>query len=401
MRRCIVPWTQIEVCATGFVRPCAEYKYDFINQDGSKTNLNDENTTLESVWNNHEYKKLRQQYINGEEPEGCSKCFTQEAQGILSRRQREIEVHGKHLHLMDSLDAPNPVLFDVKLGNHCNLQCKICNSEFTKKWEQTELELFGQVINPSYGKDWVTQKQNWDSIVNISENLEVLYLSGGEPFLINDHYTLLDHLIETDRAKSIWIKFHTNGTFKLTDRLLEIFSKFQRIQLHYSIDDVGANYEYQRPPAKWSRLEENFKHAMQQDVDVKITYTAGLLNSLSGTAMEQWCDSIGFDLDNLVCNFLHDPIFYNISLLDRQQKDYLLHHLGTGIIDNEVRKFMETQHHEEIKNKNWQINSRKELDNLRKYVISKLDSKSKVALVDVNPVIAKLVNANENMCLTT
>jgi hypothetical protein len=62
---------------------------------------------------------------------------------------------------------------------------------------------------------------------------------------------------------------------------------------------------------------------------------------------------------------------------------------------------METQHHEEIKNKNWRINSRKELDNLRKYVISKLDSKSKVALVDVNPVIAKLVNANENMCLTT
>jgi|DEB0MinimDraft_6_1074348.scaffolds.fasta_scaffold00028_25 MoaA/NifB/PqqE/SkfB family radical SAM enzyme len=401
MRKCIVPWTQIEVCATGFVRPCAEYKYDFVNEDGSKTDLNDANTTLESVWNNHEYTRLRQQYINGEEPDGCSKCFTQESQGILSRRQREMEVHGKHLHLMNSLDAPNPVLFDVKLGNHCNLQCKICNSEFTKKWEQTELEIFGQVINPSYGKDWVTQKQNWDSIVNISENLEVLYLSGGEPFLINDHYTLLDHLIETDRAKNIWIKFHTNGSFKLTNRLLEIFSKFQSIQLHYSIDDVGANYEYQRPPAKWRRLEENFKHAMQQDVDVKITYTVGLLNSLSGTNMEKWCDSIGFDIDNLVCNFLHDPIFYNISLLDRQQKNYLLEHLGTGVIDNEVRKFMETQHLEEIKNKNWRINSRKELDNLRKYVISKLDSKSKVSLMDVNPVIAKLVNANENMCLTT
>jgi len=393
--KCIVPWTQIEVCATGYVRPCAEYLHEFTDDEGSKLDLNNADTTLETVWNNAEYKALRQQYINGERPAGCNKCFSQEDQGILSRRQRELEIHGKHLHLMDSTDAPNPVLFDVKLGNHCNLKCKICNSEFTKKWEATELELFGQVINPSYGKNWVQQQDNWNSILNISDNAEVLYLSGGEPFLIEEHNRLLEHLIAQDKAKDIWIKYHTNGTFKLTDKLLEQFAQFKRIQLHYSIDDVGANYEYQRPPAKWQRVEDNIVHALQQDIDVRITYTVSLLNCLSGTNMLEWCTKVGIPHNAIDINFLHAPMYYNISLLSYAQKDYIKQFLTNNLIDEQVNKFIDTQHVEEIKNKNWQINSRKEVDNLRRYVISKLDSKGNAALVDVNPKISKLVGNDE------
>ena len=126
--KCIVPWTQIEVCATGYARPCAEYLDWLVDDNGNRIDLNNPDTTLDDAWNNKEYKKLRQQYINGEQPAGCRKCFSQEEQGILSRRQRELEVHGKHLHLMESTDAPDPVLFDLKLGNHCNLKCKICCS---------------------------------------------------------------------------------------------------------------------------------------------------------------------------------------------------------------------------------------------------------------------------------
>ena len=69
--------------------------------------------------------------------------------------------------------------------------------------------------------------------------------------------------------------------------------------------------------------------------------------------------------------------------------------LTNNLIDEQVNKFIDTQHVEEIKNKNWQINSRKEVDNLRRYVISKLDSKGNAALVDVNPKISKLVGNDE------
>ena len=390
--KCIVPWTQIEVCATGYARPCAEYLDWLVDDNGNRIDLNNPDTTLDDAWNNKEYKKLRQQYINGEQPAGCRKCFSQEEQGILSRRQRELEVHGKHLHLMESTDAPDPVLFDLKLGNHCNLKCKICCSEFSTKWEDTELELFGQVINANCGKNWVQQQDNWNSILDISNNAEVLYLSGGEPFLIDEHRQLINHLIAQDKAKDIWIKYHTNGTFKLTDELLEQFAQFKRIQLHYSIDDIGQGYEYQRTPAKWQRVEENIKHALEQDVDIRITYTVSLLNCLSGAAMEQWCNSVGIALDQIDINFLHDPVYYNISALSRQQKDYIKQLLGNGWIDREVYKFMDTQHQEDIKDAEWKVNSRKELDNLRRYVILSLDKKSKLKLENVSPEIAELVN---------
>lgn len=395
MTKCIVPWTQIEVCATGWARPCAEYLDWLVDDDGNRIDLNDPNITLDDAWNNREYKKLRQQYINGEQPAGCRKCFSQEEQGILSRRQRELEVHGKHLHLMKSTDAPNPVLFDLKLGNHCNLKCKICCSEFSTKWEDTELELFGQVINANCGKNWVRQQANWNSILDISNNAEVLYLSGGEPFLIDEHRQLINHLISQDKAKDIWIKYHTNGTFKLTDELLEQFAQFKRIQLHYSVDDIGASYEYQRTPAKWQRVEENIKHALKQDVDIRITYTVSLLNCLSGDVMEQWCKDVGISLNQIDINFLHDPIYYNISALSREQKNYIKQLLGNGWIDQEVYKFIDTQHQEDITDTEWKVYSRKDLDNLRKYVILSLDKKSKYKLKDVTPEIAKLIY-NEN-----
>lgn len=390
-----MPWTQIEVCATGWARPCAEYLDWLVDDNGNRIDLNDPNTTLDDAWNNSEYKKLRQQYINGEQPAGCRKCFSQEEQGILSRRQRELEVHGKHLHLMNSTDAPDPVLFDLKLGNHCNLKCKICCSEFSTKWEDTELELFGQIINANCGKNWVRQQDNWDSILDISNNAEVLYLSGGEPFLIDEHRQLINHLISQDKAKDIWIKYHTNGTFKLTDELLEQFAQFKRIQLHYSVDDIGASYEYQRTPAKWQRVEENIKHALKQDVDIRITYTVSLLNCLSGDVMEQWCKDVGISLDQIDINFLHDPIYYNISALSREQKNYIKQLLGNGWIDQEVYKFIDTQHQEDITDTEWKVYSRKDLDNLRKYVILSLDKKSKYKLEDVTPEIAKLIY-NEN-----
>jgi len=46
--KCIVPWTQIEVCATGYVRPCAEYLYEFTDEQGNKLDLNNKDTTLET-----------------------------------------------------------------------------------------------------------------------------------------------------------------------------------------------------------------------------------------------------------------------------------------------------------------------------------------------------------------
>lgn len=401
MSKCIVPWTQIEICATGFCRPCAEYGTDLKWDNGKRIDFNDKDTTLDKVLKSNDYKTLRDQFRNNEKPEGCRKCWKLEEQGLKSRRQRELEAHEQHLDLIPT-DETKIVLFDIKLGNHCNLKCNICNSEYSKKWEKDEMDWYGQVINPSYGKDWLSNPQHWQDIKKQCDSLEVLYLSGGEPFLTKHNDELLTHLIDIGRAKDVWIKYHTNGTYKLTEKLVNQFKQFKRIQLMYSIDDIGMRYEYQRPPAKWHRVESNFIHALEHSfIDTKICYTVSLFNSLSGQEMEAWCSSVGFNLDNLEVNFARDPIHYDLSMLGDEQKNMLLDKLGNGKIDTEVSKYIKSSHQPTFDETGWPVKSKKELDNLRKYVISKVDSKSKVSLIDVSPEIEKVVNYDENMCITT
>jgi len=97
MVKCIVPWTQIEICATGYVRPCAEYHHDLTDSQGNKLDMNNPQHSIKDIWNNHEYVKLREHFLKGEWPEGCRKCYKQEEQGITSRRQYELDINGHHL----------------------------------------------------------------------------------------------------------------------------------------------------------------------------------------------------------------------------------------------------------------------------------------------------------------
>lgn len=392
MVKCVVPWTQMEICATGYVRPCAEYHHDLTDADGNKLDVNNPEHSIKDIWNNHEYIKLREHFLKGEWPEGCRKCYKQEEQGIVSRRQYELDINGHHLEHATSTHADNPKLLDIKLSSLCNLKCRICNSEFSHNWIKDEQEIYGLVLNKNAGRNWIDHEENWTDIKQIVNNLETLYLSGGEPFLIEKHFELLDYMIETDVAKNIRIKFATNGTIKLNDKILDRLRKFKTVTVMYSIDDIGNRYEYQRPPAHWRVIEGNFKHAMQQDfLDITITCTIGLLNCLSGQEFERWCSDIGFPLDQVFLNYVRAPIYYDLSMLSNEQKQYITDQLGNNYIDNEIKKYIKTQHHDSVADTAWGVKDHKDLDNLRRYVIMNLDKKSKHKLEDVTPEIARLV----------
>lgn len=113
--KCVVPWTQIEVCTTGFTRPCAEFNRDILDDNGNKFDLNNPDTDLYKVWNSADLKNIRQRFLDGEQLPECSKCWQQEQQGLLSRRERELDAHGKYLKHCTTTDANDPILLDVKL----------------------------------------------------------------------------------------------------------------------------------------------------------------------------------------------------------------------------------------------------------------------------------------------
>ena len=87
--------------------------------------------------------------------------------------------------------------------------------------------------------------------------MEYFEFTGGEPFMIKDHFKILMHCVEKGYAKNIDIHYNTNGTQLPPQEIFDLWSCFKHVEVAFSIDDVGEPFEYQRHPAKWREVNQN------------------------------------------------------------------------------------------------------------------------------------------------
>ena len=95
---CPLPWIHLATRPNGDVSVCCtanasgagkqdEKTAGLVKKDGIAMNLRDH--TIEEVWNSEHMRRTRLQMLNGEIPSSCTKCFSEEAKGITSKRQWE------------------------------------------------------------------------------------------------------------------------------------------------------------------------------------------------------------------------------------------------------------------------------------------------------------------------
>ena len=82
---------------------------------------------------------------------------------------------------------------------------------------------------------------------------------GGEPFMVPEHFQLLERLVEDPSidTSTIAIGYNTNGTYFPTEENINLYKNFKKVHFALSIDDVGARFEYQRKLAKWEEVKLN------------------------------------------------------------------------------------------------------------------------------------------------
>jgi hypothetical protein len=66
---CVLPWVSLETSPIGTVRPCCLAENELRDNAGEKFNLN--TASFSSIQNCHDMRRLRQQFIDGEQPETC------------------------------------------------------------------------------------------------------------------------------------------------------------------------------------------------------------------------------------------------------------------------------------------------------------------------------------------
>jgi molybdenum cofactor biosynthesis enzyme MoaA len=177
-------------------------------------------------------------------------------------------------------------------------------------------------------------KHFWQELDQNLDAIRYLEFTGGEPFMIEENFDFLRRLVETGHAGQIEIHYHTNGTV-WPEQAEHIWSNFRLVEIAFSIDDVGARFEYQRAGASWDAVCNNierFKQLRQRhsNIQLQVCCTVNIFNVFYLPVVADWIDHQGFDF--VYWNIMHDAEYFSISNLPESAKISIADHLRSALV---------------------------------------------------------------------
>jgi MoaA/NifB/PqqE/SkfB family radical SAM enzyme len=314
MSKCILPWISIETTPTGKVRPCCLYTEELADID-----LNTH--TLQDAFESKPMRDLRRSFRRGEKPSGCERCWMEEDAGKKSKREYMLEKF-KHEDVDYSTNSGSKLKFlDLKLGNICNLKCRICGTWSSSKWGAEEIDYYEPNGGGQLQRQWMKQgqwprknKTFWEHMDDLLPDIKFFEFTGGEPWMIKQHFDLLQRAVDKGYAKDIDIHYNTNTTQYPKDP--SIWKHFKHIQIAFSVDNTEKRFEYERYGAKWRTSNNNIKkvHALRDKGYPISTQLCATWNIQNVYYMEEVLDwAAGMNFNDIHFNLMHDPWEYALS----------------------------------------------------------------------------------------
>jgi MoaA/NifB/PqqE/SkfB family radical SAM enzyme len=325
---CVLPWISLETSPIGTVRPCCLANDEIVNDDGVKITLGE--TPFDHIRNTKHMRDLRCQFLSQQRPDTCRRCWAEEDAGRTSKRQHTLDRLKHIISNTDWTEDPKPLMFlDLKLGNICNLKCRICGSWSSSTFASEEIKFQRDKKNNFHYVmlkmgQWPRQQQTfWQELRQNLHTLRYLEFTGGEPFMIQEHFDLLLDLVTAGHAKQVEIHYNTNGTI-YPEGAENIWSHFKHVEIAFSIDDVGARFEYQRSGAQWLKVNENIEkfkklRLKHKNISLQVCTTVNAFNVMYLADVADWIDHQGFDF--VYWNMLHDGPQFCISNLPIMAKN--------------------------------------------------------------------------------
>jgi sulfatase maturation enzyme AslB (radical SAM superfamily) len=226
----------ITIFPNGKIGPCCLITADYLKPISELTNPN-------------RFSDLNTEFA----PAACIACNSKEHQGVDSYRK-----------MFNTLDDGSPgfQFVDIRNNNLCNLKCRYCGPHFSSQWAE-ELN-----ITPAINSQNLTEYKD----ILITDSLHWMYFTGGEPLISNEHWALLEELINNGLASKISLLYNTNlTTIKYKDKnIINIWKQFKRVNVQCSIDATGEALEYIRSGCTWSKIQLNIEELQQAIVGSSI-----------------------------------------------------------------------------------------------------------------------------------
>ena len=258
IKGCILPWNHIFGGLLGNYHLCCHAEY----QDSAPI-LGPASYSITQVWNGEPLKKVRKQFLAGDIPAVCKKvCYDREAIGVKSNRNSVNERFENQKHLQDKTQEEGslpsmPTYMDIRFGNLCNFKCRMCGPESSTSWYKDTKLSFSKTVDP-----YTKNEALWEDMPNIIPHLTDVYFAGGEPFVQDGHYKLLQLLINSPYSKNIKLQYNTNLSYTKYKKfnLLEMWKNFKDVSLWPSIEGYRAQAEFSRKGLNWNNFEKNVNH---------------------------------------------------------------------------------------------------------------------------------------------
>lgn len=327
---CVLPWISLEAAPLGTVRPCCLAEDEILDNAGDKFNLR--TAGFQEIQNSEYMNQLRQAFLEGKQPETCRKCWREEEAGRTSKRQHTLD---RLQHVISdeswSTDAKPLMFLDLKLGNICNLKCRICGSWSSSTFATEEIVNMSDPENRKTNPHYLMLKQGawpretpkfWHEIDGVLEGIRYIEFTGGEPFMIQEHFDMLEKICQRGLAPGVEIHYNTNGTH-YPKQAEEIWRHFRTVEIAFSVDDINERFEYQRTGAVWQEVRENLKRfqdlrARHSNIKLQVCSTVNVFNVMYLEDLANWIDQQGFNF--IYWNMLHQPDYFSITSLTKQAK---------------------------------------------------------------------------------
>jgi MoaA/NifB/PqqE/SkfB family radical SAM enzyme len=347
---CVLPWISLEASPIGTVRPCCLAEEEIVDDQGEKFDLNSADLSL--VQRSRYMQNLRQSFLVQQQPRTCRKCWNEERAGRTSKRMHTLD-RLKHIVADEqwTQDAKPLRFLDLKLGNICNLKCRICGSWSSSTFAAEELQYIPQEEKKNSFHYTMLRRgawprentQFWQQIDDIVDHISYIEFTGGEPFMIQEHFQLLQSIVDRGIAGGVEIHYNTNGT-QWPEHAESIWQHFKTVEIAFSIDDIGERFEYQRTNASWAEVKANiqkFKELRNRwpgKIQLQVCSTVNVFNVMYLEGLANWIDQQEFDF--VYWNMMHEAYYFSIGSLPDSAKVQIKQQLESAqVTDSHQQEF--------------------------------------------------------------
>jgi MoaA/NifB/PqqE/SkfB family radical SAM enzyme len=396
---CVLPWISIEASPVGTVRPCCLADDEIVDDSGSKFELSTAN--FADIQNSNHMRRLREQFLAGERPQTCRKCWNEERGGRTSKRMHTLDRLKHTIEDTEWTADAKPLMFlDLKLGNICNLKCRICGSWSSSQFAAEEINFLPreeQKSSHAYqmlrAGAWPRENgQFWQQIDSVLTDIRYIEFTGGEPFMIDEHFDMLQGIVDRGIAHQVEIHYNTNGT-QYPARGEKIWRHFKTVEIAFSIDDIGSRFEYQRTNANWLEVCENLDRfrdlkECHSNIVLQICTTVNVFNVRYLDQVAQWIDQNRESFNFVYWNMMHDAWYFSIATLPDTAKAAITEHLRSADVP--------LQYREEFDRITAFMNTGASTDGfILRMKIADLDRKRNQNLRDVAPELAEIIKYDQ------